>query len=243
MNTHYLNLALEDSIGIITINNPPHNSLTQPLMEEFFQILNFLQKTEVKALIITGSSKCFCSGVDINELKKINSRLDAENLTIRGQDLLNRVENFHIPVLAAINGVCLGGGAELALSCHVRYCSDRAVFGFPELSLGIIPALGGTQRLHRAIGYGKAFELILTGNIVNAREAREIGLVEGVFPRDGLLREVKRIAKNISSKNPHAVRFVMESILSPVRKELSLQIRKDAHLNSIIFSQNTKSSD
>ncbi|MBI3599180.1 MAG: enoyl-CoA hydratase/isomerase family protein [Nitrospinae bacterium] len=217
MNTHYLNLALEDSIGIITINNPPHNSLTQPLMEEFFQILNFLQKTEVKALIITGSSKCFCSGVDINELKKINSRLDAENLTIRGQDLLNRVENFHIPVLAAINGVCLGGGAELALSCHVR--------------------------LHRAIGYGKAFELILTGNIVNAREAREIGLVEGVFPRDGLLREVKRIAKNISSKNPHAVRFVMESILSPVRKELSLQIRKDAHLNSIIFSQNTKSSD
>lgn len=237
MDISLLKLNIEDEIGIITIDNPPLNSLTPSLINEFLALLNSLGEKMIKVVIITGSSRCFSAGVDLNEFKRINSASEALDLTIKGQDLLNRLESFQVPVLAAVTGVCLGGGAELALSCHVRYCADKAVFGFPELSLGIIPALGGTQRLPRTVGAGKALELILTGNIINAEEAEEAGLVEGIFPRKDLLEGVKKIARHISQKNPEALRYLIESVLSIGQKGLRRRLRRDAYLNSSLMKK------
>jgi enoyl-CoA hydratase len=218
MKTHSVDLLVEESIGIVTINNPPHNCLTSPLLDECLHLFHYLTTTRIKAVVITGSARCFCSGVDLDELKNIHLRTEASALVNKGQDVVSHIEHFPVPVLAAINGVCLGGGAELALACHIRYCGETAVCGFPELSLGIMPAFGGTRLLPKIIGYGKALELILRGTILSAREARELGLVEGIFPGKGLLREVTAIAKDISCKNPHAVQFVLESVLSTRRK-------------------------
>jgi enoyl-CoA hydratase len=166
----------------------------------------------IKAVILTGSGdKAFVAGADIGELAS-QTPLTARPLAMRGQKMMNTVEATPKPVVAAVNGYAFGGGCELALACHFRYASENAVLGLPEVSLGIIPGYGGTQRLPRIIGKGRAMEMILTASRVKADEAHRIGLVNKVFPSDQLLAETEKAVRQMISFGPVAVRFALDAV-------------------------------
>src|SRR3989344_4788257 len=159
-----LDINIEKGIAVLAINNPPVNALSSELIAKLkFTLRELNQKTDVKVLIITGSGKTFCAGADIKELSQIKTSREGERFARNGHELMDMVELSDMPVIAAINGACIGGGNELAIACHIRIASENAWFSQPEISLGIIPGFGGTQRLPKLVGKGRAVELILTG--------------------------------------------------------------------------------
>ncbi|MBA7677308.1 2,3-dehydroadipyl-CoA hydratase [subsurface metagenome] len=151
------------------------------------------------------------AGADINELVDRDARL-GRRVSRERQEIFSRIENLHVPVIAAVNGYALGGGLELALACSIRICSEKAQFGAPEVKLGIIPGDGGTQRLPRLVGQGRAMEMIITGDFIDAQEAYRIGLVNKVFPPEKLKEEAMGLAKKIASRPPLAVRYAKEAV-------------------------------
>lgn len=196
-----------DRIAVVTINRPEvRNALNSPTWSELAQVISIVASSEdVKALIITGAGdKAFVAGADIKALKEKSM---VETLSGSGQQVLNSLENLHKPVIAAINGYALGGGCELAMACDLRIASERASMGLPETRLGIVPGAGGTQRLLRLVGLGKAKELIMTGRIVNAEEAMRIGLVNRVVPHDNLMKVAEDTAAEILRGGPLALRL------------------------------------
>ena len=197
--TAYRNLLIErrDAITILTVNRPEVlNALNRETLAEIEEYAGrFARDSEQGALIITGSGdKSFISGADINELAVLDPR-GAEEISRFGQRVLDVLEGSAKPVLAAVNGYAFGGGCELALACHMRLASENAVFGLPEVSLGIIPGYGGTQRLPRLVGMGRALELILSGGRIKAQEAERIGIVNRVVPREALMDEAVKLAQ------------------------------------------------
>ncbi len=202
-----------ENVGIITINRPKAlNALNSSVLKELDEILNNVDLNEIRALIVTGSGeKSFVAGADISEMSSL-SKKEGEEFGKYGNDVFRKIETFPIPVIAAINGFALGGGCELAMSCDIRICSENAVFGQPEVGLGITPGFGGTQRLARIIGVGKAKEMIYTGANVKAEEAKTIGLVNSVYPIEELLDAAKKIAGKISRNAPIAVRASKKAI-------------------------------
>jgi enoyl-CoA hydratase len=204
----------KDNIGILTINRPDKlNAISNELTSELRSLLCELEKDEkLRVLIITGAGdKAFVAGADIKELvdrdAKIGRRVSRER-----QEVFSRVENLPVPVIAAVNGYALGGGLELALACNIRICSEKAQFGAPEVKLGIIPGDGGTQRLPRLIGLGRAMEMILTGDFIDAQEAHRIGLVNSVFSPDDLMDKTMELAQKIASRPPLAIRYAKEAV-------------------------------
>lgn len=204
----------KDNIGILTINRPDKlNAISNELTSELRSLLGELEKDEkLRVLIVTGAgNKAFVAGADIKELvdrdAKIGRRVSRER-----QEVFSRVENLPVPVIAAVNGYALGGGLELALACNIRICSEKAQFGAPEVKLGIIPGDGGTQRLPRLIGLGRAMEMILTGNFIDAQEAHRIGLVNSVFSQDDLMDKAMELAQKIASRPPMAIRYAKEAV-------------------------------
>ncbi|MBI4872118.1 MAG: enoyl-CoA hydratase/isomerase family protein [Candidatus Riflebacteria bacterium] len=218
-----INYSLSDGVAVVAINNPPVNALGAAVFRDLEGIFNQLAADpSVKAVVLTGSgSIAFVAGADIKEIAEIGTPEDGERITVQGKALLDRIENFRVPVIAAINGVCLGGGVELAMACHVRISSDKAKFGQPEINLGIIPALGGTQRLPRIVGPSKATELILTGDLITAQEAKAIGLVNKVVPEAELLKQAKGLAKKIASRGRCAIEASMEAIRAAIHQPRS----------------------
>jgi enoyl-CoA hydratase len=211
--TDTIQCTIEEAIAQVTINNPPANALATPVMEEIDrQFAELSQNPGVKAIVFTGAGAAFISGADIREIGTLGSARQGEAVTARGQAILNRIEKMNKPVIAAINGFCLGGGLELAMACHIRIASERARFGQPEINLGIIPGFGGTQRLTKIVGKAIALELILTGDMINAAEARSIGLVNKVVPEGDLIKQAVGLAKKISLKGRLAVQKAMESV-------------------------------
>jgi len=212
----YKNLLFEkvNKIAKITINRPEKlNALNAVTFSELNHLLDFLQNdNSILVVIITGSGeKAFVAGADIKEL----SNLDTNNgvkFSLFGQSVFNKIENLSKPVIAAVNGFALGGGCELALACHIRYASENAKFGQPEVNLGVIPGYGGTQRLARQIGTGRALEYILTGDIITAQEAYSIGLVNKVFPSEELLLKSIELAEKIIAKGKDAIAKSIKSI-------------------------------
>ncbi|MGF7012573.1 enoyl-CoA hydratase [Lachnospiraceae bacterium PF1-22] len=200
-------------IGIITISRPKVlNALNISVLNEMNRVLEKVDIKTTRCLIITGAGeKAFVAGADIGEMVNL-TRSEGEAFGKRGNDLLRKIEMFSIPVIAAINGFALGGGCELALSCDMRICSDNAVFGQPEVGLGIMPGFGGTQRLSRLIGLGRAKELIYSAKKINAEEAYRIGLVNAVFPLEKLMLEAEKMATGIARNAPIAVRYCKEAI-------------------------------
>jgi enoyl-CoA hydratase/carnithine racemase len=208
-----INILIENNLALITLNNPPVNALSLRLIAELKEFYGDLtKKGNMKIIIITGAGRAFCAGADINELSAINIRKDGESFAKNGQELMNIIESSTIPVIAAINGACVGGGNELAMACHIRIASENAWFSQPEINLGIIPGFGGSLRLPKIIGKGKAIELLLTGNKVSAKEALAIGLLNKVVPRDKLMDEVKKLASEIANKNSLAVSFCLKAL-------------------------------
>ncbi len=205
-----------DGILVVTIDRPKVlNALNAETVEEIGRVFaEAREDSGVKAVIVTGGGeKAFVAGADINELAQ-NDPIGGKETSERGQEILSRIERFPKVVIAAINGFALGGGCELALACHIRIASEKAQIGLPEVTLGIIPGYGGTQRMARLLGKGKALELILTGDRVPAAEAERIGLVNRVVPADQLQSVAEEMARKIASRGPLAVRAAIEAVNS-----------------------------
>lgn len=194
-------------VGIITINRPEAlNALNRQVLEDLSSVLDQIDVNETRAVIITGAGeKSFVAGADISAMSTMTVK-EGYDFGKFGNDLFLRLENLPIPTIAAINGFALGGGNELAMSCDIRYCSENALFGQPEVGLGITPGFGGTQRLARLVGTGKAKEMVYAAVNIKADEAYRIGLVNGVTTKEELMPTVMKLAKKIASNAPIAVR-------------------------------------
>jgi len=202
-----LQTSLENHIYLITINRPDKlNALNKTVLDELNTVLGEVYKnSEIKTVIITGSGpKAFVAGADISEFNGLNKE-EAMAMAKKGQDIFFKIENSPKPIVAAVNGFALGGGCELAMSCHFRVAADHAKFGQPEVNLGLIPGYGGTQRLVQLIGKGKAMELLMSAQMIDAQEAKELGLVNYVTTADSLLAHTREILSRINSKAPLAV--------------------------------------
>jgi enoyl-CoA hydratase len=207
---------LEEGILTVVINRVDKmNALNKDVFNELELVMQEVEEqASVKAVIITGAGpKAFVAGADISEFTELN-REEASLLAKRGQDLFDRIENCPKPIIAAVNGFALGGGCELAMACHFRLAADHAKFGQPEVNLGLIPGYGGTQRLTQLVGKGKAMELMMSGNMIDAMKAQQLGLVNHITSADTLLEETKKILKTILSKGPNAVGRVIAAVNS-----------------------------
>lgn len=198
---------LENGIFTITINRPDKlNALNKTVMEELNEAVKEVYKNaDIKSAIITGAgTKSFVAGADISEFTGLNTE-DGKMLSEKGQIIFLKIEDCPKPIIAAVNGFALGGGCELAMSCHFRIASENARFGQPEVNLGLIPGYGGTQRLTQLIGKGRAIELLITANMIDASTALQYGLVNYVVPQEELLKKTKSILELINSKAPQAI--------------------------------------
>jgi len=232
MNYRTLLLDNRDGIVTLTINRPEKlNALNGEAKKELRGAVESLGDDHtVSVVIITGAGdKAFVAGTDIEELTALE-RETGRAFSAGGQELFDRIQHLSKPVIAAVNGYALGGGNELALACHLRIASDRARFGQPEVNLGIIPGYGGTQRLARLVGHGKALELILTGELIDAAEALRIGLVNRVVPHADLHAAVTAMATTIAAKGPDAVRLSLEAVNAAEELGLANGQRKEAEL-------------
>ncbi len=212
----YRNLLYEvnDGIAFATVNRPKvHNALDQLTMSELVTAFESAADDEqVRVVILTGSGeKAFVAGADITEFASL-SPVDGREYALAGQDVFNFIEQLGKPVIAAVNGYALGGGCELAMACTLRVASDNAVFGQPEVRLGLIPGYGGSQRLPRLVGKGRALEILLSGEQVSAESALEMGLVNRVVPRSELLSTAETLARTIMANAPLALRYCLEAV-------------------------------
>ncbi len=222
------------AIAYVTVNRPKVlNALNMATMEELRSAFTAAKADAgVRVVIFTGAGeKAFIAGADINELAK-HSAVEGKEYTHRGQSVLDLIENLGKPVIACINGFALGGGCEMAMACAFRLASENAKLGQPEVKLGIIPGYGGTQRLARLVGRGKAKQLIFTGDYVNAAEAHRIGLVDEVYPAADLLPKAKEMALRIASKGPLAVRAAKEAI----NRGLDVDLEAGSKLEAALFA-------
>ncbi|MEA2568980.1 MAG: enoyl-CoA hydratase [Acidobacteriota bacterium] len=207
-------VEVRDSIAIITIDRPKVlNALNAQTVAEIGEAFEQVRNDDaVRAVILTGGGeKAFVAGADINELATMNP-ITGKETAERGQRVFTAIERFPKPVIAAVNGFALGGGCELALACHLRIASDKAQLGLPEVTLGIIPGYGGTQRMARLLGKGKALELICTGDRIPADEAERIGLVNKIVPADQLMASAEEMARKMASRGPLAIRAAIEAV-------------------------------
>ena len=232
MATTYENLILEiqDRVARVTISRPKVlNALNEKTVREIHAVFSSLRENaDVGVVILTGAGeKAFVAGADINELA-VMTPLQGEASSKLGQAALREIETLGKPVIAAINGFALGGGCELALACHMRFASDNAKLGLPEVGLGIIPGYGGTQRLPRIVGLGRALELITTGNMIDAQEALRIGLVNHVFPQADLIPACEKIAQAILGKGALAIRYALDAAVRGMESDLTQGLEREA---------------
>jgi len=189
------------SIATLTVTHPPVNALTPDLLHELDGLLDDIRNDQsIKIIVLTGAGRVFVAGADLHVLAGLITSRKGIDFAQLGQTVFNKLENFEKPIIAAINGACLGGGLELAMCCHFRLAAEDAQLGQPEINLGLIPGFGGTQRLPRFIGMTKAMEMILTGDPISAQEARTLGLVSQIFSPDNLMAQADGLARRIVSK-------------------------------------------
>jgi enoyl-CoA hydratase len=242
MEKEYVHCQIEEGIAIVTLDNQPAlNALSAPLLTQLDRIFAGLAKNqEVKGVIITGAGeKSFVAGADISEFIQVTGDTAVEFMS-RGQRIFDTIEAFDRPVIAAVNGFALGGGNEIALCCDIRIAAENAVFGQPEVNLGIIPGYGGTQRLPRVIGPGKAKEIIFADERINAQEALRIGLVQRVVPKGQAVEEAKKLLKKIMSKGPVAIKMAKKAINEGLKVSLREGLDLEAQGNAVCFGSEDK---
>ena len=232
-----IEVSKNKQIGILTINRPDSlNAMNREVLIEFINGLKKIQsKKDIRVIIITGSGeKAFIAGADIKLMQKMD-REEAFEFANLGQELANLIEKSAKPVIAAVNGYALGGGCEIALSCHLRIASDNAIFAQPEVKIGLLPGWGGTQRLPRIIGRGLANEVILTGRNVTAKEALDIGLVNKVVPQEELMNTCVDVANMILKNSPNAIAESIKLIRLAAGAKLKKGLSKEAKSFSELF--------
>lgn len=209
----FINYEVDGAVAVLTINRPKAlNALNSTVLDEIEQTIDAVDMNTVRALIITGAGeKSFVAGADIGEMSTL-TKAEGEAFGKKGNDIFRKIETLPVPVIAAVNGFALGGGCELSMACDIRICSENAVFGQPEVGLGITPGFGGTQRLARTVGVGMAKQLIYTARNIKAPEALRIGLVNAVYPLEELMPAAKKMAAAIAANAPIAVRNCKKAI-------------------------------
>ena len=233
MNFEALLIDRDGAVAIVTINRPKVlNALNAPTLDELRRaVLELKQDETVRAVVITGAGeKSFVAGADINELAVMTPTGGREH-ALRGQHVFDLIEQMGKPVIAAINGFALGGGCELAMACTIRIAADTAKLGQPEINLGLIPGYAGSQRLARIVGAGRALEIMLTGDPINAQEAHRIGLVNRVVPAATLMAEARALAATFAAKAPVAVHYILEA----VRKGLEMPFAQAQVFEATLF--------
>jgi enoyl-CoA hydratase len=230
----YVNYVVEEGIAIVTINHPPVNALDQKTVRELGEVVDELEKKpEAKIIILTGAGdKAFVAGGDITAFVGLD-RVTAEKFALSIQTALYKMEESQKVVICAVNGLALGGGCELSMACDIRIASDKAKFSQPEVNLGVMPGAGGTQRLPRLVGKGRAMELVFTGDMISAEEARAIGLVNRVVPHESVLEEAKKMAKKILAKGPIAITMAKRAI----REGLEIGLKDGMKLEAKLFGE------
>jgi len=238
----YQNILLQqsDRVAVLTINRPEkRNALNQATRDEILRALDHLQQSDSRVLVVTGAGgKAFIAGADIGEFEGRTALTQRE--VMKQRRIFDAVEEFPKPVIAMINGFCLGGGMEFALACDIRIAADSAKLGQPEINLGIIPGGGGTQRLTRLVGEGKAMELILTGDLIDGNEAKAIGLVNDAVPIDQLQTRVMALAAKLAEKSPIALRMAKEAVKTASRANLREGLDRETDLFCLAFSSEDK---
>jgi len=237
------NLLLEykDNQAIVSINRREKlNALNQETLSELWEVFGQLAADEtVKGILLTGSgSKAFAAGADIEEIRRLDLESGRE-FALFGQRVYSRIETMHKPVIALINGYALGGGCELAMACHLRIAAENAKLGQPEVNLGLIPGYGGTQRLPRLVGRGIALQLLLTGEMIDAERAYQLGLVNKIVPAEQLLDSGKELLGHILNKGPLSVQFVLET----VHRGLNQTLEEGLHTEADFFGMACNSDD
>ena len=236
MNYKNILFEIKNNTGIITINRPDKlNALNGQTIDELEDVINSIKNNnDVFVVVITGSGeKAFVAGADISELNKLDV-ISAKEFSEKGNKVFRAIEILDKPVIAAVNGFALGGGCELALASHIRFASENAKFGQPEVNLGIIPGYGGTQRLARIVNSARALEMILTGDMLSAEDALKIGLVNKVYPSTDLLPNTLKLAEKISSKGQQAVRFALKAVSATDNMSLSEGLSYEASLFALV---------
>jgi len=230
----------ERGIAVLKINNSPMNALDEQAMVQLEESLHTIASDEnVRVVVFTGEGANFIVGADINRVSEVSTVAEGIEATSKAHEILNLIENSRKPFIAAINGLCLGGGTEIALACHMRIAGDQAQMGLPEIMLGIMPGFGGTQRSARVLGTAKALEIMLTGKFIDMVEAEKIGLVNRVVPHAEVLTEAMKLAKSIASKGQLAVRAIVEAVIDGVK----LPMKEGLELESRLFGKLAESED
>lgn len=225
---HY---TIEHGIAILTIDNPPMNALNKIVLTDLRNCINdLLNNDAARVVIVTGAGKAFVAGADITEIKEHHTKENGANSLIPGQEIFNIIENADKPFIAAINGYCLGGGLELALSCHIRLADETAQLGLPEIKLGIIPGYGGTQRSPRLFGKAAAYELILSGNFISGRQAETYRIVNSAVEKGNVLDHAKTLAASIAAKSRLAVKAAMQAIAQGCNMEFYTSLTYEREL-------------
>ena len=234
----FVKVETRDELAVITVNRPDKlNALNAETVNQLRAALEQVAADQsVRAVILTGAGeKSFVAGADIAELAKM-SPLSGIDVSRQGQDAFRFMETMRKPVIAAVNGFALGGGLELALACHFRVASENAKFGLPEVKLGIIPGYGGTIRLPRVVGRGRALELMLTGEMIDAQEAYRIGLVNHVYPQSELMGAAEQLAKKIAANGPVAVALAIEAVDNGYHSSTEDALRLESNLFGLLAS-------
>lgn len=236
----YAILETQGAVAVLTVNNPKAlNALSPAVLTDIDAAIDSIDMDTVRALIITGAGdKSFVAGADISAMVHMN-KADASAYSKQGNDLFLKIESLPIPVIAAVNGFALGGGCELAMSCDIRICSEAAMFGQPEVQLGITPGYGGTQRMARLVGAGIAKEMIYTARNMKADEALRIGLVNAVYAPDELMPAAMKLANKIAKNAPIAVRLSKKMI----NDGLALPIDEAVAMESALFGGSFETHD
>lgn len=237
----FLKYEEKEHIGIVTIDRPPVNALCNDMVDEWIDLLNKLEShRSLRCLIITGGGqKAFMAGADIKELDQ-RDYIEGRYETRRRQDVFTRLEQLHFPVIAAVNGFALGGGLELALACTIRIASTKAVFGAPEVNLGITPGDGATQRLPRLIGQGRAMMMILTGEKISAETSLQYGLITHLVATEELMDTALLLAKKIASKPPLAIQYAKEAVRLSADVNLQSGLTFESYLHALSCASHDK---
>ena len=239
----FLSISNEEGVSFLSINRPPVNALGNQLLDELGRAVDVLSedpKTKV-IVIVSAIANVFIAGVDLKEMAALTSADDIVKVIQKGQAVFNKIENSEKPVIAAVQGACVGGGQELIMACHIRIASDRTRFAQPEITLGIIPGFGGSQRLPRLVGPSRATELILTGDLITPQEALRIGLVDHVVSDGSLIKTARETAKKIARHGLPAIRAAMRAIRDGLDRPLSEGLRvEEKEFKSITGTQDMR---
>jgi len=231
--------SVAKGVAIVSIDKPPVNSLPGYLLVELEKSIEHLAKdSRVKVIIITGTGKTFATGADINEMAGVKSSAEARAISETGQKAFSKIEQCPKPVIAAIHGLCFGGGLELALSCHMRFASDKTIFCMPEIQIGLLTAFGGSYRLPAAIGYGRALQMLLTSQKIESSQALSFGLVNDVFPTESMMDQVEKIALQMCKYSSATMRYILQTVLNGRSTGMNETLKAEAEAVGKLYDMN-----